>query len=317
MSQTDRVFADMPGTPSTIVERGSAIMRRVPVRLLDEPLNPMRHNISDQAIEELGADIKFNGLLQNLGVVPVMGKERVKIEFATESALERHENAGGRYRVAFGHCRLLAMRAINYAECLCKVFLDLEQTEQGIMSSENVHRTDPSDYDLAVMYCEWLKEDGLTESALVKRAGKSPEFIYARVELMNGYQDVALALHERKIKFSVARALNRCEEPEYAKMFLNMAIDQGATSKLVNAWVSERKAHKDMAAPAAAPSDPHIHVQAPAVKVVECICCGDQQSYNLRTVFMCQDDINKIRELRTAAESEAPQAQDSSVQGVG
>lgn len=310
MDQTDRIFSDRPATPSTVVERGNSIMRRVPVFLLDEPLNPMRHNISDEAIAELAADIKHNGLLQNLGVVPVIGQERVRIEFPTDGALEKHEAAGGRYRVAFGHCRLLAMRSINMADCLCKVFLDIEQTEQGIMSSENVHRTDPSDYDLAVMYAEWMKEPGLTESALVKRAGKSPEFIYARIELLSGYEPVAIALHERKIKFSVARALNRCDEPEFAQLFLNMAIDQGATSKLVNAWVSERKAHKDMMGPAQPPTDPHIHVQTPAVKVVECICCGDQQSYNLRTVFMCQDDINKIREFRAAAEAEQNAAND-------
>ena len=309
MGQTERIWPDTPATPSTIVERNTSIMRRVPVRLLDEPLNPMRHNIEDSDIEELSADIRHNGLLQNLGVIPVMGAERVKIEFATEAALQRHEENGGRYRVAFGHCRLLAMRSINMADCMCKVFLDTDQSEAGIMAAENTHRSDPSDYDLAVMYAEWLKEEGLTESALCKRAGKSPEFIYARVELLEGYQAVSIALHERKIKFSVARALNRCDEPEYMQMFLNMAIDQGATGKLVSAWVSERKAHKDMALPAGPADAPHISVTTPAMQVIECLVCGDRQSYNLRTVMMCQSDIDAIRDLRKAKEAAEEEAQ--------
>lgn len=302
MAQTENIYADSPGVAAQVVERGTTLMRTLGLHLLTEPLNPMRHNMDDAAMLELMDGIRHSGLLQNLGVVPILGKERVTIPFITHKELDAHEARGGRYRVAFGHRRLLACRAINYAAILCKVFCDLEQTEAEIMSAENVHREEPTDYDLAVMYGEWCKEPGMTEAALCKRAGKSPEFIYARTDLLAGYKEVSDALHARKIKFSVAKALNTVEEPEFMLLWLHMAIEQGATSKLVKAWIGERKCLKDMTPPTGPASAPHISIQAPVLNKIECLICGETQSYNLRTVLMCADDIEQIRELRATRE---------------
>lgn len=313
MNQTDRIFAEVPGVPAVLVERHTTIVKNIPVRLIVDPLNPMRHDMNDVLLSELMDDIRRNGLLQNLCVVPVMGKERVRIDNPTQQSLTRHEDSGGWYRVAAGHRRLRACRAINLAEVMCKVFCDTDQTEQELMHTENMKREEVTDYDLAIMYAEWCKEPGITEAALVKRAGKSPEFVYARIELLSGYKEVAEALHERKIKFSVARALNRADEPEFMLMWLQMAIDQGASSKLVNAWVSERKAHKDMTVPTGPVGAPHISVAAPAMQKIECLLCGDAQSYNLRTVLLCVSDVDRLREARAAVEAAPQEMEDSEV----
>jgi len=197
----------------------------------------------------------------------------------------------------------VACRGIALAVVDCKVFCTGDVSDKAIMAHENQFREEPSDYDLAVMYREWLTEPGLTEDALKRRAGKSLDFIYARIEILNGWQEVANALHLRKIPFSVARELNRVEDEPYMRHFLNMAMDQGATGKLVRAWVNEHKAIKDMSTSTAPPPAPGITVNAPMQSKVECIVCGDTQSYNLRSVLMCHADAERIKEIRNAADN--------------
>jgi ParB/RepB/Spo0J family partition protein len=263
----------------------------------------MRHTMDDEAMLELQDSIRQSGLFENLCVVPVLPGDGDTWERVPMRDYDAHLRAGGRFRVAAGHRRLLACRAVAHDPVDSKIYTDLSINEETIMAGENTHREDPSDFDLAVLYSKWMKEPNLTEYEMRKRAGKSVAFIYSRVELLQGYKEVSDALHARKINFSVARALNKCDEPEYMAHFLNMAIDQGATGKLVNAWVSERRAMKDMT-PAAGPTQPQpLQISAPAFQKIECLLCGDTQSYNLQTVMMCGADVERIKAARDAAES--------------
>lgn len=277
--------------------------RELPLALLLEPLDPMRHSMDDEEMLRLQADIREHGLYENLCVVPVMPGEASTWERVPIGDVDAHIRAGGRFRVAAGHRRLLACRAILYDPVKCEIFHDLSLGEETIMHGENAHREDPSDFDLAVLYDKWIQQPGMTEAELCKRAGKSPDFIYARVKILEGYKEVADALHERKINFAVARALNRCEEPEYMQHFLNMAIDQGATGKLVNAWVAERKAFKDMQSPAPPAGPQPIHATVQAFQKVECLLCGDTQSYNLQVVMMCGADVERIKAARVKVDA--------------
>lgn len=306
MSNTNKVYGDAPGDQPVLTELPGKVDRLIALSLLDAPPDPMRHDMDDAAMQELMDSIREIGLLQNLCVVPVQNGERVQVQNPSQTALDKFEADGGRYQVRAGHRRLLACRGIHLMEVPCKVFCSLVVSNQSIMAIENTIREEPSDYDLAVMYADWLKEPGITENALRRRAGKTLDFIYARVEILSGWQEVAIALHERKIKFAVARVLNREEDEAYMRHFLNMAIDQGATSKLVSAWVSEHKAHKDMT-PGAAPAPvAGISVVVPQMTKVECCICGDNQSYNLRTVYMCFEDVERLRQARESAEAAPP-----------
>lgn len=287
-----------------------SVSRDLPLALILEPANPMRHNMDDEQLLELQDDIRENGLHQNLCVVPVCAAEDGKWQRVPMPDYDAHVRNGGRFRVAAGHRRFLACRSIGHDPVRCNIFADLAVEESAIMAGENTHREDASDYDLAVMYREWMLEPGITEAAVCKRAGKSMNFIYARVALLEGYKEVADALHARKINCSVATAINSCDEPAYAMHFLQMAVDQGASAKLVRAWVAERKAFVDMAGPAAPQAAAPIAVTTPAFTKIECLLCGDAQSYNLQTVVMCGADIERVRAARAAAEAAEGSAPD-------
>lgn len=329
MTATEKAYnPETGGTPVT-VERSVSMPRRIPLSLLVEPPDAMRHDMDDAALSGLMDSIREVGILQALCVIPIesRGREwvppaalsaarvqvagsqywRVVIESATSESLDKHERNGGLYMVRAGHRRLVACRGINLAFVKCDVFCAGDVSEKSIMAHENGFREEPSDYDLAVMYREWMTEPNLTEDALRRRAGKSIDFIYARVEILNGWKEVATALHERRINFAVAKELNRVEDEPYMLHFLNMAQDQGATGKLVRAWVSEHKALKDMSAPAGPAPPPGITVTAPMQSKIECVVCGDTQSYNLRSVLMCHADAERIKQIREAADSAAPE----------
>lgn len=265
----------------------ASITRDIPLALLDEPLDPMRHHIDDDYIIELGNDIRESGLLQNLCVVPIVDGVRSWISVVDAGAFQSHIGGGGRFRVAAGHCRLLACRLVRYDPVRCEIFCNLSLNEEQIMHAENAHRADPTDYDLGVLYAKWIKEPGITEKELARRAGKSLEFIYARADLLGGYENVAIALHERKISFHVARKLNRWKEPEWVQHWLNMAIDQGATGKTVQGWMDERKGLLALAQPAGPAPAPGATIHAPVFQKVECLLCHDTQSYNLTTALLC------------------------------
>jgi ParB-like chromosome segregation protein Spo0J len=302
MSQTEQIPASAPAMPHTLIERHTSIIRRVPLTLLDEPANPMRHSMDEEAMQELMDSIRRSGLLQNLCVIPILNGERVAIPDPSDVKLVAHENSGGRYRVAAGHRRLLACRAIFLDAVQCKVFCDPATSEAEIMAGENTIREQPTDFDLAVMYAEWLQIPGITELEVAKRAGKSITFVYARVALLQGWKEVSEALQARTINYAVAKAINKEEDEAYMKLWLKMAIDQGATAKVVNAWIDEHAAHVALAAPAGPAPIVGVSVTAHAPQVIECLLCGDKQSYNLRTVMLCVSDVDRIKEAREAAQ---------------
>jgi ParB/RepB/Spo0J family partition protein len=282
---------------------GQTVTLEIPLALLLEPLDPMRHDMDDEAMLDLQKSIRESGLLLNLCAVPVLPADNGAWERVVMRDYDAHVRKGGKFRVAAGHRRLLACRAVQYDPVQCKVWVDLAINEETIMAGENTIREDPTDFDLAVLYSKWIKEPDMTEKELSRRAGKGLTFVYSRVELLQGYKEVADALHQRKISFSVARAINRCDEPEYMQHFLNMAIDQGASSKLVNGWINERKAFRDMTPPAGPQAPPVLHITAPAFQKIECLLCHDTQSYNLQTIMMCGACVERIRAANAAVDA--------------
>lgn len=301
---THNEYADEPGIAPALVDDAATVTRKLSLSLIVEPLDPMRHDMDDGDMQELMDDIKQTGLLHALCVVPILNGVRVRLVGEGVEILDHHERRGGMYRVAAGHRRLIACRGIRLVNVECKVWCDTSVPEEQIMAAENTHREDASDYDLACLYAKWLKEPGMTESALRKRAGKSIDYVYNRAAILEGWEFVGTALHKKQINFAVAKAINREPDEAYAKHFLNMAIDQGATSRLVNAWISEHKAHVDMAAqPGPAPT-PGVSVVVPQNNPIECLICGDKQSYNLQTVLMCGADIARIKEARASVGEE-------------
>lgn len=280
----------------------ASVTRDIALALLDEPRDPMRHDMDDESMLELQASIRESGLLQSLCVIPIFDGERVPAYIATDAELENHIARGGRFRVAAGHRRLLACRAVRHDPARCEVFVDPAIHEELIMHEENSKREEPSDYDLAVLYAKWLREPDITEKEVCRRAGKKIDFIYRHAEILNGYKQVADALHAKKISFTVATRLNGWEEPEYVVHWLNMAIDQGATSKIVSGWIAERKAFLALAVPANPVSGVSTPIHTQTFIRQECLLCGDVQSYNLQTVLMCSADIERIKAIRANAE---------------
>ena len=289
----------------------SVITREVTLALLDEPLDPMRHSMDDDDMLALQTSIRTSGLLENLCVVPTLNGVRVRLVGEASEIFAAHIARGGRFRVAAGHRRLLACRVVRYDPVKCEVFCDTAITEEEIMHAENVHREDPSDFDLGVLYAKWLKEPGMTEKEFERRGGKSLSFMYERADILNGYEFVAVALQNKQIHFNVARLLNRWKEPEFAQHWLNMAVDQGAKAKIVQGWIDERKAFLALAQPAGPAAAPGVTIHAQQFQKIECLLCGDPQSYNLTTAMMCgacRERITAARAAINAQEQETPAA---------
>src|SRR5713101_5635077 len=133
------VFANHAAQP----RRHVGISREIPLALLLEPADPMRHSMDDENMLDLQRSIRESGLFENLCVVPVISGEGDAWLRAPMADYDKHIQAGGRFRVAAGHRRLLACRAVRHDPVKCEIFVDMSLNEETIMHGENIHREDP------------------------------------------------------------------------------------------------------------------------------------------------------------------------------
>jgi ParB-like chromosome segregation protein Spo0J len=304
MAETHNEFSHTGGVPAVVRENNSTVSYKIPLHLLMEPPDAMRVSMDDEKLWELAQSIREVGLLQDLCVIPI-GEDNLRATLVpTAEHVAGFIRDGGMFQVRAGHRRLKAMRSLNMDAAPCKVFCDAQSSEKAIMAHENSFREEPSDYELAELYRTWLQEPGLTEAELKRRAGKSLAFIYSRAELFEGWQFVAMALCNRQINFAVAKQINKEKDERYAKLWLQMAIDQGATLKIVSIWMADKERNEELAKmnPSVAPVE--VVTNQVQTEKIECLACHQDASYLLRTAILCahcKDEIKRLRDQQDRA----------------
>lgn len=198
----------------------ATVTRLIPIALIDEPEIAMRETMSDEGLESLGASLRELGQLQPIGVVI----------------------AGDRFRVAYGHRRRIAAARAGFGEIECKVWPEGTPLEEAMKVAENDEQEAVNPASEATYY-HWLFEhrcghDVDRVAALVK---KPVSRVLDRLDLLRGDPRVLDALRGRKINLSVAKALNKCPDEGYRKLFLSDAVRQGANARHVQVWVDDLK----------------------------------------------------------------------------
>jgi ParB/RepB/Spo0J family partition protein len=140
---------------------GECERKNIPLDLIDiDPKN--RRHFKPGVLEELAADIKVVGVIQDILVTPT---------------------PDGRYRLVAGEGRVLASRMNNLPEIPAKI-KDLSEAQiRHIRFSENANREDLSPMDQALQIQDML-EDYNTPPEVAKRLGKPVQFIYDRLKLV-------------------------------------------------------------------------------------------------------------------------------------
>src|SRR5262249_35329339 len=173
---------DKPTMPET---------RQIPLDQIVEPSAPVRASMDEAKLYELRDSIRAIGLLQPIIVVSVGDGGAKEASASTTDPRSSSQPAVTRYDIVPVHRRYLAARLVPLAEIECKVYEDSWSAKEAAMLAENAFREDVTAAEEGWKYCELVEKYTLTEAQLCALVQQSPEYIYARMDMVRKDETVA------------------------------------------------------------------------------------------------------------------------------
>lgn len=229
----------------------------IPLDLIDEPEEPERENMDPKALAELALSIAEVGLIKPLIVLP----------------------KADRFQVDAGHRRLLGCRLARYSPVPCRVKVNDTVSAISIMIHENAHTEPVNAIEEARFYAKALtRECGDDVDVLCAMVKRGRDFVEGRLNLLNGWPRVIVALSESQIGVGVARELNKVKDPHRLLLLLDTAINQGASVRTVTDWVRDANLMDPIQLPQSDTSDSAAPALLPPEAFApQCFFCGTKK----------------------------------------
>jgi ParB/RepB/Spo0J family partition protein len=277
-------------------------LENIRMDLLNEPPYPMRVAFGDEAFKELCDSIRMKGVLEPLLVRPM----------------------NGRYEIMAGHRRYKAAGVCALAEVPCVVRECTDEEAAQVLIHENSGREDVTAAEEGWYYLELVERFKFNEEQLCTCVKKSVPYVNERLDLVRQDADVAQAVAERKINFSVARELLRvthhtaalvlrcpaAEIPDEKReafrkhrlYLLDLCVRSGATARVARSYIEQWKASFVPMSPYPAAPSPESREMAAATRMPRCLLCGrdgdPQNMLDLKVHYWEKDGVMRI--LRSA-----------------
>lgn len=226
---------EAPVTAGETDDRGDPSgVRRLPVvSIIANPKQP-RKTFDDDALNQLAASLKRNGVIQPLVVRPVPSSDCFEI-VAGERRWRAAQRAG-----------LLDVPVI---------VRDLDDSEvMEVALIENIQRSDLNPLEEAQAYRQLMDRHGHTQEKLAEALSKSRSHVANLLRLLNLPEEVQEFLRHGRISMGHARALITAADPvSLAKVVVEQNLSVRAVETLVNAGSAERigaRAHPKQDEPA-------------------------------------------------------------------
>ena len=242
---------------------GPGAIQQIPLDLLAEPEIPMRGSMDEASFLELKESMLQLGLLYPL------------IVFAKD----------GGYEVVDGHRRLLAARELKYLSLPCLIFRGEETAREAAKLHTMIVREALNTAEEAVYIVQLIDKYKLDEEGICKMMHRSPDYIGDRLRLLRQDKTIFTALRNKQISFATARELNKCEDENMRRYYLDAAIRSGCASRVVTEWIQNWRLGR--ATVDANPQVTAAPTPAPAGEVYwdHCeLCGGDRDPGNLITI---------------------------------
>ncbi|MGH9411321.1 MAG: ParB/RepB/Spo0J family partition protein [Vicinamibacterales bacterium] len=226
-------------------------LREIPIGLIDEPELPSRTAMDEEKLNQLAADMRVHGFTSVLVVF----------------------REGDRFGVVAGHRRTISARRAGVVAVPCLVYPSRVDGMEAIQFSENALREDLSVTDEAIWFAELFeRHQAEGTDGVAARTGTTRAYVEGRLSLLHGDAEIFGALARNEITIGVAQQLNRIGSEKYRRMYLELAVTNGATVAIAQSWVLDYKrvhapATNDGAALDVAPP-------APPPPVAEYFTCG-------------------------------------------
>lgn len=189
------------------------------IRMIDiGEVRPSRYQpriiFDEQAMEELTASIRENGLIQPITVR--------KVEDG--------------YEIIAGERRFRACRRAGYEKIPCYVLSPGEDEAAGMALIENIQREDLSAIEEARSYVHLMRQASLTQEELAEKIGKSQSGVANKIRLLNLPPEIQEAVVSRKLSERHARALLALPEEKRMGAYRHI-LDKNLTVRQTEAYV--------------------------------------------------------------------------------
>lgn len=187
---------------------------------IDEPMSAMRTDIPRDAVFELAADIKQNGLINPITVRPL----------------------NGRYEIVAGHRRFLAHRYGGMATIKCVVRELTDAEAFAVMTSENLVREDVNPVDEAIHVGRLMEMFGGEIGKVSEIMRKSTSWVSDRILIAQMPDDLKMPLREGKLKLGVALALHEIKNDIDRGTCLQTALVHGSSVLMAQYYAAQWRA---------------------------------------------------------------------------
>ena len=238
--------------------------KEIPLADILEPEHPVRLTPKETEIEQLAKSIQKIGLIQPIRVQPENGK----------------------YRIICGHRRYLACIRCKHDPIESVIENNTNPDILGQMLAENISRRDMTPLEQACYLDQIRKHSDLSARSLAELIGRSIMYVQHKLRILTYPTDIQQAIHEGKLKESVALHLSKVDDPDIRLTYLRDAIRTGITSKTAKLWLDIYREQKQLREKGKI--DPRRLDGRPVVKV-ECDLCRDHvETQNVRSIILCR-----------------------------
>jgi ParB family chromosome partitioning protein len=223
--------------------------------------------MDDSELQELADSIKLHGLINPIHVKP----------------------HGPRYEIIAGHRRYMAHERNGAITIRAEVIAaDSGTNTNAIQFAENFQRSDLSPIEEARALCLEHEQSGKSIQQIASMVRRSPEWVEARMALMDLPDDLGPLVHTRRLAIASAQALAKCHDDTHRRYLTDYCINSGASAGTIGAWVQQWHTEQ-LQSPGVAPTLPHqpLDGERPTIQL-PCWSCRTPYDYSkMAIVRMC------------------------------
>ena len=187
---------------------GSTIFNEIEISKIKPNPNQPRTEFDDEALEELAASIRANGII---------------------SPITLRKISDDNYQIIAGERRYRASKLAG----LDKIPAYIRDVDDGQVMEmaliENIQREDLNAIEIALSYNSLVATLNLTQEALAERVGKKRATITNYLRLLKLPAEIQMGLKDKKIDMGHARALVSVDNPEQMLAIYAQVLNEGAS----------------------------------------------------------------------------------------
>lgn len=187
---------------------GSTLFNEIEISKINPNPNQPRTEFDDEALEELAASIRANGII---------------------SPITLRKISDDNYQIIAGERRYRASKMVG----LDKIPAYIRDVDDGQVMEmaliENIQREDLNAIEIALSYNSLVATLNLTQEALAERVGKKRATITNYLRLLKLPAEIQMGLKDKKIDMGHARALVSVEDPEKMLAVYAQVLSEGAS----------------------------------------------------------------------------------------